>query len=477
MARVELPISNGFYVDDTKQISNQICVNWVPVVQENNAISIAQLKGTPGISSFGMAGNKVSRGAHVMDSIMYSVNGNALFRVNSDGTTDNLGTISGDSRVSMADNGVQLCVVVPDSTGYIFTQSPNTLTEITDPDYFSLGPSKHVSYKDGFFVHISKTKFFHSALNDGLVYPSLDFGTAEADPDNNTAIHVNRNILYIAGNETIEPFQNIGGSGFVFQRIPGGLVQKGVKAKFSIVDFDNSFVFLGGGVNEQPSIWRFSGASAVRISTNAIDQIIGDLTDAEQQAVFAMTYSEDGGFFVCFKLGGRMMCYDASASIKMNKPIWHERASRDAQGSRTPWRVSGVVEAYGKHLVVDSLSANIGEMSNAILTEYGTNIDRDFSTQPFQNQGKSFFVDELEITCESGPVSTGNPKITLSRSTDGVTFGNELSRFIGKTGERNKRQVWRRLGRSSRYDVYKFSMSDPITPAILKLEADIVSGT
>ena len=387
MPKVEIPISTGFYEDGSRPIASQLCVNWLPVVPQTNALSISQAKGTAGLTQFSTNGTKNNRGGHVMDSVAFFVNGNSLYRVNADGTSDDLGAIVGTGKVSMADNGVQLCIVVPGTTGYIFTQSPDTLTIITDTDFFGLGPSNQVAYKDGYFIHIAKDKFFISNLNDGLVYDALDFGTAEVDPDGNTAIHVNRNVLYIAGNETIEPFQNVGGADFPFLRIPGGVVQKGIKAKFSVVEFDNSFVFLGGGTNEQPAIWRFTGPSAVKISTEAIDNVISGETDAQLKEVFATTYAIDGSFIVNFHFSDSTFSYDATASARLGKPVWHERQSRSSQGSKTRWRAASIVQAYGLTLVGDSLGPTIGKIDRNAKTEYGTLIDRDISTGPLQNQG------------------------------------------------------------------------------------------
>ena len=481
MPRVEIPIATGFYEDSSRPIAAQQCINWIPVVPETNALSISQLKGTPGLTQFATNGTFVNRGMHIMDAVAFFVNGGSLFRVNADGTSNNLGGIVGTDRVSMADNGTQLCIIVPGTTGYIFTQSPDTLTIITDADFFSLGPSNQVAYKDGFFVHIAKDKFFISALNDGLSYNALDFGTAEVDPDNNTAIHVNRNVLYIGGNDSIEPFQNIGGADFPYQRLSGGVVQKGIKAKFSVVDFDNSFVFLGGGINETPSIWRFTGSSAVKIATEAIDNIIANETDTQQQNIFATTYAEDGSFFVNFHFSDSVFSYDATASARLGKPVWHERQSRNSVGAATKWRVASIGQAYGETLVGDILGPNVGKIDRAARTEYGALIDRDVTTGPLQNNGLNFFINELEVTTESGVGNTvdpgQNPKITMSMSLDGGnTFGNFLSRDLGKKGEYQQRQIWRRLGRVARFAMFKFSVSAEVTPVIIKLEADIESG-
>lgn len=478
---MEIPIATGFYEDASKPIASQACINLRVVVPETNSLSTAQLKGTAGLTEFATNGTKNNRGAHVMNSIAFFVNGNTLYRVNSDGTSDSLGTITGVGRVSMADNGTQLCVVVPGVTGYIFTQSPDSLTTITDTDFFSLGPSNQVVFKDGYFIHVSATKFFISALNNGLVYGSLDFGTADVDPGDNTAIHVNRNVLYLSTQNNILPFQNIGGADFPFRSIQGAVVQKGVKAKFSVVEFDNTFLFLGGGLNEQSAIWRFTGSSAVKISTEAIDSVIGKETDQQQKDVFATTHAIDGSYYVCFHFSDSVFCYDATASARLGKPVWGERQSRTAAGTQTKWRPSSVISAYGKILVGDSLGPKIGTIDINARTEYGTLISRTVVTGPLQNNGLNFFIDQLEITTESGVGNTldpsQNPLIAMSVSKDGgYTFNNELTRELGKKGEYNQRQIWRKLGRASRFVMFKFTISGEVTPVIIKLEAIIRSG-
>lgn len=483
---MELPLATGFYEDASKPIAAQQCANWIPQVPQTNAQSKAQLIGSPGTSLFATAGTIAARGEHVMNSIAYTVNGNTLYRVNADKTTTDLGAITGAGKVSMADNGTQLCIVVPRSTGYIYTVAGGLVT-ITDTDYTTtLGPSEQVVFKDGYFIHYNNTApglgpiFFITNLNNGLVIDPLDFGTAEADPDEITGLHVNRNQLNVGGRQTLEPFSNIGGVGFPFQRIPGAIIQKGVRAKFSLIDFDNSFVYVGGGENEKPAIWKSTGSGAVKISTASIDNIIQQSTDAEIEGIFATTYSENGEFFANFHLNDRVFSYCAAASVFQGKPVWLERKSKDSFGQLTTWRVAGIIEAYGETLVTDNQSGNIGVLGLSTYTEYGATINRVVSTQPFDIQSNEFIVTEMELTCESGVgniVDPGaDPKITRSFSDDGgFTFGNEIPRPLGKQGEHKQRQVWSREGLVNKARVYKFTHDAPVKAVIIKLEADIAA--
>jgi hypothetical protein len=104
---------------------------------------------------------------------------------------------------------------------------------------------------------------------------------------------------------------------------------------------------------------------------------------------------------------------------------------------------------------------------------------RRVATQPFQNNMKSIFVPSLELTVESG---VGNdaveePVITLERSRDGKTWADTRTRSIGKVGEFNRRAIWRRCGRVSRFEIFRFTLTDAVKPVILQLNAEIIGGT
>ena len=80
----------------------------------------------------------------------------------------------------------------------------------------------------------------------------------------------------------------------------------------------------------------------------------------------------------------------------------------------------------------------------------------------------------IEATTESGGTTSAtlDPKVRMSLSRDGIVFGPEKSRDIGKVGEREKRQIWRKNGWFDRVCVMKFLMSDKVKFSIVKVEAD-----
>ena len=210
------------------------------------------------------------------------------------------------------------------------------------------------------------------------------------------------------------------------------------------------------------------------MSTQAIDQILSRLNQSELAEVYGFAYAQAGHYFVGFALPNTAIVYDIATQR------WHERRSRivlnDGAIEVRPWRVSSIVSAYGKLYASDVLDGRIGVVDIDEYQEYGANVVRAFSTQPFHDGTRSFFVPALELTVESG-VGNGDapdPSMTLEVSRNGgKTYSGGLIRKIGKEGDYNRRAIWRRLGRSARFDVYRFTLSEPVKPVVIMLTADI----
>jgi hypothetical protein len=473
MPVTQLPIANGFYVSDSLPVAAQECTNWYPNVVQGAGLSQETLFGTEGLTQLATSGiiDNQNRGAHEMAGKPYFVNGDRLYRLEEDDTLTFIGDIEGTVRVSMADNGTQLMVLVPNGKGYIYNHVADTFAEITDSDFTANGSPQFVVFIDGYFLVTTDTKkFIVSSINDGLSYNALDFGTAESDPDDIVAPIVYKNQLFISGGQTFEAFQNIGGADFPFQRT-GLFLQKGCFAPYSLVNAQDTFMWVGGGENESPAIWALNGNSTAKISTTAIDSILSDLSQAQVASIYSWAYANKGAYFIGFSLPATTLVYDTTSQR------WHERKSvlDSALGA---FRVSSVVKAYNKVLCGDIIDGRIGHLTDTVYTEYGENILRRVATQPFQNNMQSVFFPSLELTVESG---VGNedvvdPQITLERSKDGKTWSDPIARSIGKIGDYTRRAIWRRNGRAARFEVFRFTLTDAVKPVIIQLTANIIGG-
>lgn len=520
--RIELPIAEGFYKDVSLPISAQDCINWIPQFTQAQGETLAQVSLVPSpgkitcqaaLSPGFILGD--NRGMLLVDNVLYAVIGSGLYSLTAVAESPTaasilnqtlLGTLSDGGLVSLATNGIWLVIVERAGRAFAYNNETHAFAEITDTNYY---PSNCVVFKDGYFVFTESTGsfFFNSALNNPLVIEPLSETTAEIAPDYIYGAIVSRNELFILGEQSIEVFQtNQSGEGSPFTRIPGGYIEKGVHCVFGSVLFDNTFMFIGGGPAEKTSIWKVnSTASAVKISTPPIDNIIQQFTRQEIENSVALAYSDDTGTFALFTFVSSTpgkpsvtFCYDAVASAVSGRQIWHQRQTGVEPNL---WNASSIVQAYGtiyvgaypgKQLpgrgvpvyVLDTATYTDGDAVFAGDPPAGYQpIYRQRTSQPFSNQGKSLYIGDIELTMQAGvglqnapPPSTDsqytNPTIRMEYSDDGGnTWNNRSELSIGGIGQYNLRQIWPRNGRVTRYRCYRFITTAPVNTVLIKLEA------
>jgi hypothetical protein len=483
MPRVALPIPLGFYQSESLPLSSQRCINWIPTVPEGEALNNRALIQPSGIVEFANTGLGVCRGGWEMKGVPYFVLGNSLVSVSASGAVTNYGTISGSVRVSMASNnpvaaGSSLVIVVPGGDAYVFNEGDSSLTQITDPDYQT---SDTVSFYRGFFVFTTTDgkQLFVSNLNAPLTFDALDTGTAEGNPDRIITQIVDHDEISIIGSETTEVFRNVGGADFPLQIIPGAFTQKGAHTKYGVVKFDNTYMFIGGGENELTAIWRqSSSSSAVKVSTDAIDNAIQKFTKDEIANAFTMTFSKKGQFFAIFsfnssRIPGKTFVYNGTASSLAGFSVWFEFQTGMTDA---PWRVNSIVKAYGKLLCGDSIDGRIGELVDNVYTEYDSAVKRQGALKPMTQDGMKIFAGELEADFEAGVgLTTGqgsNPFVMMDFSDDGGrTFSNQFKRAIGKIGEYGHETVWNRQGRFPNARIIRFTVTDPVKASLIRIAA------
>jgi len=410
----EIPIANGFYVSDSLPISHQQCINFIPIAQQLPSLSQRQLIGSDGIRGIedsGGGSDDINRGAHVMADLPYFVQGSDFYRLDRSFVAGvetftlvkltiipYVTTIEGTGRVSMADNGTQLMILVPGGKGYIYTVMGG-LVEIVDPDFTANGNPQYVQYIDGYFAcSTDSKKWIVSGLNDGTSWDALDFGTAEADPDLIVAPIVHNNQIFMTGSETTEGFVNIGGAGFPFQR-NNVYLDKGCYAPFSLVSTNQRFFMIGGGKNERAAVWQYAGGGFSKVSTIVIDEVLNSYSDNVLEASFAISWAKRGQYYIAFVFTDRAFIYNTTTNL------WHEQRSGitiDDNLEQLRWRVNSLVTAYGYTIVGDSQDGRIGILDGDTYQEYETDIIRLFTSPPIFNGTNAFRLPSIEITLESG---------------------------------------------------------------------------
>jgi hypothetical protein len=81
-------------------------------------------------------------------------------------------------------------------------------------------------------------------------------------------------------------FDNIGTTGFPFQRIEGAQIMKGTFGPHTACLFLDAVAMLGSGRNEAPAVWLATNGQAAKISTMDIDLILQSYTETQLADVF-----------------------------------------------------------------------------------------------------------------------------------------------------------------------------------------------
>jgi len=468
-----LPIVSGFYISEATGLVNRRLSNMYPIYPTQEGVTNGALVATPGITQIGNAGSGASRGVLVLKNIEYRVIGNSLFSVSEAGVFNNLGTISGSLDVSMATNDINIAIQDPTGNSYFFTPATSVLELNAGAVFLSFGQAKTVTQKDGFYVYTTEDIFFSGSTkttNDGKNFNALDFEDAEISPDNITKAWVNHNQLYIMGETSIEIYQTIITTGFPFQRVVNGVIQKGCSAPNTVTDFDDGFLFMGGDVGELPGIWKAIGSSFVKISDSSVDSIVHSYPKSVIELSRCWTYAQNGAYFAVFTIGDDTLVYDATASKLTGRPQWHARQTGVGDGTTFfPWRARHGALSFGKIRVGDDRSGKVGELDKRIFKEYGEAIERLIPTKPFIDNLDPYFAQEIELFMKTGVANSdvSDPIIRMNYSDDGgEVFFPERRRSLGKVGQRKLRVRWSRLGRVSIDRMVQFKISDPVNVEI-----------
>ena len=262
----QIPIISGIYTDTAGDFRTSYPVNLVPI-PKSQGISEGYLRPADGIVAVG-TGPGICRGSIVWNGVLYAVMGTSLVAVSAAGVTTTIGAIPGYARVSL-DYGFNHLAIAADGDLYLYDGT--TLARNTDPD---LGTARDVVWVDGYFMTTDGSALVVTELNDPFSVNPLKYGSSEVNPDPIVGVVKVRNEIYAVNRNTIEVFDNIGGSGFPFSRINGAQIHKGAVSAHMAREFASGVAFVGGGVSEPPSVWFGANGTATKLATAEIDTLL-----------------------------------------------------------------------------------------------------------------------------------------------------------------------------------------------------------
>lgn len=424
-----------------------------------------------GLSNFGsaLAGGAV-RAMLTVDNTLYVVAGRRVYMVNSSGTATDIGGIPTDGRVYMARNRKvppQIGIV---TDGLYYIVESGVLTQVSDAD---LPPPVGIAYLDGYFVlPVSNGRFYNTGIDEGTTIDALDFGVAEAYPDEIVGISTLERELVLFGTTSIEWHPNTGNeTGSPFTRSQAVEIGCLTGATIAKVDTDGNKALLW--VASDHTVRRMSGYGGQVVSTNKINGLIRDLAaDGEKESLSAFAWSAGGRFYYCLTCPYWTQIYDSRTGF------WTDA---DSYGDAN-WRVGNVVQFADKLIASDASTGQLYVMSPDVYSEAGNHHVLEVVTPPVHAFPDRLLFNALFLDCETG-VGTNDaipedvtPELVIDWSDDGgASFCTPYVVKVGQAGQRKQRIQIRRLGISegTKGRSFRIRWSTATAKAIFNLSADV----
>lgn len=325
---------NGSALARSTDVNAELTVNWIPELSPGGQPKVPiSFYRAPGSIAKWTIGKGPVRALFEQDGRCFGVSGDIFFELFKDFTAIVRGTVAApDARPATISSsgtfGYQL-FITSGGYGYIYNLEDNTLTQIID-DAFPY-PCLMGLYFDGYFIGLNEETgaFAISGLPDisgeneadgGLSWNGIDLGIESQVSDLTRAIIRSHDNLILFGQKHASPWYDSGNSSFPFQPVQGTLIEHGIDAPFSMVNIDNTVIYLGRDTLGRHIVWRLNGYTPERISTHAIEYYLARLPRTDDAIGWA--YMDEGHLFYMLYLSTakHTLVYDVTTRL------WHHRA-------------------------------------------------------------------------------------------------------------------------------------------------------
>lgn len=305
------------------------------------------------------------------------------------------------------------------SGGIVYETDGDTVTASELPDGVLASSLAQI---DGILLasHRDTQEIFFRLPGD-TTWAALDKIVAVREPDPVLALRSLADLLWVFGSSSIEPFAPTGDIEAPLQRLDGASINRGCKDRDSIVQADNTLIFVG----EDNIVYRLSNVPE-RISDHGIEERMGLSVTCS-----AWSYVQDGHTIVVFNLDAETLAYDLSngkwiqfkyaANRFINLGIYDGR--KTYVGGAKVW-------------TLESRANDDGEELERLFT----------SLAPTK---RPVSCDALQVSLSPGVAQIGDPSATLqTRWSDdqGRTWKGWREASTGEGGQYRKRIIYRRLG-------------------------------
>jgi hypothetical protein len=386
----------------------------------------------------------------------YRVSGTKFIEVESGGTVNSLGDISGSQRASMAYSFNTQAIV---ADGKMWLYDGATLNQVTDPN---IGNPIDITWIDGYYFLTDGEFLYHTDINDEDSIDPLQFATSEFSPDPTLAVDkTSDNQVIVFNRYTTEYFINRATEQFAFQRLSGKAIKVGVAGTHCETELDGRFFILGSGKEEALSVYALSSGTYQRVATREIEKILAGYVDTELASAALETRVENKDKFIVVRLPRETLLYNHTIAQQFGiESAWTILKTGIDNGVK--WRgINGVFDPRISSWVYgDNQDSHIGILDESVATQYGEQQEFILYTPFVDIEGAS--VDKIDIDSIPGhQINAEEVNGAISATYDGVTYGKEWFNLDGTQYNYNTRFIARRFGYVREYIGFKFRFVTP----------------
>lgn len=285
----------------------------------------------------------------------------------------------------------------------------------------------HVAFLDGYILALKTgtNEIHYSDLNNGLSWSATKF-SAVGSPDLLQALHVFRREIYLFGTESLEIWANDGVA--PFSRNPGGFLNVGCIAKYSVVTSEEGIFWL----DDKRHFSKYSVERHERIST-PYDHEIEHYETVSDCTGYRVDHGGHSFFVWQFPSANKTLVYDYTTDKWFRWGMWNGTAADYDKFLGLSYAYS---PDWGAHLMGSGTESVIHQFEQDIYQDDGSEI------RLLARTGKVHYgttrqkrCGEIRISAKRGTEVVTTPKAILRWRDDGGTWSNEEELSLGATGE------------------------------------------
>ena len=281
-----------------------------------------------------------------------------------------------------------------------------------------------VCFLDGRFIaddQINPGRFIYSDILAPTTFRAFNFATAEGAPDSLRAVFSNRRELYLFGEYSTEVWYTTNDADSPFARYQGGFIETGIAAPRTVVEIDNSIMWLAADKKGQIFVAGMGGGyQPVVMSPPGINYRLQQIskgvdTPINTQAAYATAYRLAG--HECYALtvpvgnSSTLVTFVYDAATKE----WHEwgAGSSGAHPIKMACYVEQTAGSYGTYFCTGT-DNNLYRLGLDLYTDDGSAIYRERTTVGVSDEQDRIKIAHLQIDMEEGVSTTATRSTTLS---------------------------------------------------------------